>query len=105
MLQEEYGLSAVALSPLRSGLTTFAAFLAVGSLPLLPYGVIGLENTAQFLLSLGLAGAVFLGIGLLKSLVYGQPAWRSGLRTLFMGTAAAGLAFATGYLAQRLLGG
>lgn len=105
MLQEEYGLSAVGLSPLRAALATFAAFLAVGTLPLLPYALPGLGSTTQFLASLGLAGAVFLGIGMLKSAVYGLPAWRSGLRTLFMGTTAAGLAFATGYFAQGLLGG
>lgn len=105
MLHEEYGLSAVGLSPLRAALTTFVAFLAVGILPLLPYAVPGLGTTTQFLASLGLAGTVFLGIGMLKSAVYGLPAWRSGLRTLFMGTTAAGLAYATGYLAHGLLGG
>lgn len=105
MLQEEHGLSAVGLSPLRAALTTFVAFLAVGILPLLPYAVAGLGTTTQFLASLGLAGAVFLGIGMLKSAVYGLPAWRSGLRTLIMGTTAAGLAYATGYFAHGLLGG
>lgn len=105
MLQEEYGLSAVGLSPLRAALATFVAFLAVGTLPLLPYAFTGLGSTTQFLASLGLAGAVFLSIGMLKSAVYGLPAWRSGLRTLFMGTTAAGLAYATGYLAHGLLGG
>ncbi|MFO7706382.1 MAG: VIT1/CCC1 transporter family protein [Halopseudomonas sp.] len=105
MVQEEHGLSAVGLSPLRAALTTFVAFLAVGILPLLPYAVPGLGTSTQFLASLGLAGAVFLGIGMLKSAVYGLPAWRSGLRTLFMGTTAAGLAYATGYFAHGLLGG
>ncbi|WP_152207330.1 VIT1/CCC1 transporter family protein [Marinobacter changyiensis] len=102
MMREEYGLSSVGLSPLRSALATFAAFLAVGTLPLLPYALPGLGSTAQFLASLGLAGAVFLGIGMLKSAVYGLPAWCSGLRTLFMGTTAAGLAFATGHFVQGL---
>ncbi|MDF3920060.1 VIT1/CCC1 transporter family protein [Salinicola salarius] len=103
MLREEYGLSAAGISPLRSALTTFAAFLLVGTLPLLPYALPGLGITTQFLASLGLAGLVFLGIGMLKSAVYGVPMWRSGLRTLLMGTAAAGLAFATGYFAQGIL--
>ncbi len=64
-----------------------------------------MESQIQFLTSLGLAGVVFLGIGMLKSIVYGLPAMRSGLRTLIMGTAAAGLAFVTGHFAQGLLGG
>lgn len=105
MLREEYGLSGAGLSPRRAALTTFAAFLSVGALPLLPYAIPGLESQIQFLTSLGLAGVVFLGIGMLKSIVYGLPAMRSGLRTLIMGTAAAGLAFATGHFAQGLLGG
>lgn len=105
MLREEYGLSSVGLSPLRSALTTFAAFLILGTVPLLPYAVSGLGTTVQFLTSLGLAGGVFLGIGMLKSAVYGLRPWYSGLRTLIMGTAAAGLAFATGFLAEGLLGG
>ncbi|HTF84723.1 MAG TPA: VIT1/CCC1 transporter family protein [Cellvibrio sp.] len=104
MLREEYGLSAVGLSPFRSALATFVAFLAVGTLPLLPYAMPGLGITTQFLASLGLAGGVFLGIGMLKSAVYGLPAWRSGLRTLLMGTAAAGLAFGTGFFVEGLLG-
>lgn len=105
MLREEHGLSAVGLSPLRAAFATFAAFLAAGAVPLLPYALPGLGVTAQFLSSLGLAGVIFLGIGMLKSMVYGQPAWHSGLRTLMMGGAAAGLAFVTGHLAQGLLGG
>jgi len=105
MLREEYGLSGAGISPRRAALTTFAAFLSVGALPLLPYAIPGLESRIQFMISLGLAGVVFLGIGMLKSIVYGLPVLRSGLRTLIMGTAAAGLAFGAGHFAQRLLGG
>lgn len=105
MIREEYGLSADGVSPWRSALVTFAAFLTVGTVPLLPYAVPGLEPLIQFFTSLGLAGCVFFGIGMLKSAVYGLPIWRAALRTFVMGTSAAGLAFATGALAQRLLGG
>lgn len=105
MLREEYGLSAAGISPLRSALTTFAAFVLVGALPLVPYALPGLNSAPQFLASLGLAGLVFLGVGMFKSAVYGEAIWRSGLRTLLMGGAAAGLAFATGSFAQGALGG
>ncbi|WP_163560543.1 VIT1/CCC1 transporter family protein [Halomonas sp. NO4] len=104
MLTEEHGLQRMGLSPLRSALTTFLAFLVVGAMPLLPYTLATLSLTQQFLASLAMAGVMFLGIGMLKSLVYGQPVVKSGLRTLLMGGAAAGLAFLTGHLAQTLFG-
>lgn len=105
MLREEYGLSTEGLSPLRAAITTFVSFMVVGTVPLIPYLLPGLETIQQFLASLGLAALVFLGIGMLKSAVYRQPVWRSGVRTLLIGTAAAGLAFATGYLVEGLMAG
>ncbi|TDB00368.1 VIT1/CCC1 transporter family protein [Halomonas marinisediminis] len=104
MLREEHGLQTEGLSPLRSGLVTFAAFLVVGAVPLLPYAVPGLTVNVQFLSSLALAGLMFFLIGMGKSLVYHQPMLTSGVRTLLMGGAAAGLAFLTGHLAQALFG-
>lgn len=104
MLREEHGLQTEGLSPLRSGLVTFAAFLVVGAVPLLPYAVPGLAGLTQFLTSLALAGLMFFLIGMGKSLVYQQPVLVSGVRTLLMGGAAAGLAFLTGHLAQALFG-
>lgn len=104
MLREEHGLQTEGLSPLRSGLVTFGAFLAVGAVPLVPYAVPGLGANAQFLMSLALAGLMFFLIGMGKSVVYHQPLLASGARTLLMGGAAAGLAFLTGHLAQALFG-
>ncbi|MGM0702535.1 MAG: VIT1/CCC1 transporter family protein [Pseudomonadota bacterium] len=104
MLTEEHGLQTLGLSPLRSALTTFLAFLVVGAMPLLPYTLPALGIAQQFFASLAVAGLMFFGIGMLKSLVYGQPVLKSGVRTLLMGGAAAGLAFATGHLAQALFG-
>lgn len=104
MLTEEHGLQSQALSPLRSALTTFVAFLIVGMMPLLPYTLAALSATQQFLASLTVAALMFFLIGMLKSLVYHQPVVQSGLRTLLMGGAASGLAFATGYLAHAWFG-
>ncbi|TFH87907.1 hypothetical protein EQG41_03035 [Billgrantia azerbaijanica] len=104
MLTEEHGLQKVTLSPLRSALTTFAAFLVVGAMPLLPYTIPALTTTQQFLASLAIAALMFFAIGMLKSLVYGQRMVQSGVRTLLMGGAAAGLAFLTGLLAHALFG-
>ncbi|SHE31466.1 Predicted Fe2+/Mn2+ transporter, VIT1/CCC1 family [Modicisalibacter ilicicola DSM 19980] len=104
MVREEHGLQTEGLSPLRSALTTFVAFLVVGAMPLLPYALPGLDTTRQFLASLLVAGLMFFLIGMGKSLVYHQPVLTSGLRTLLIGGAAAGLAFLTGHLAQTLFG-
>lgn len=104
MLTEEHGLQTQALSPLRSAATTFVAFLIVGMMPLLPYTLAALSATQQFLASLTVAALMFFLIGMLKSVVYHQPILQAGLRTLLMGGAAAGLAFATGYLAHAWFG-
>ncbi|MDX9875892.1 MAG: VIT1/CCC1 transporter family protein [Spongiibacteraceae bacterium] len=105
MVQEEHGLPAVEPSPVRSALATFAAFLAVGAVPLLPYAIPGIELKTQYLASLGLAAIAFFVVGVLKSVFYRQSIWRSGLRTMLMGTAAAGIAYLTASVAQRLIGG
>ncbi|CAM3495706.1 VIT1/CCC1 transporter family protein [Halomonas lysinitropha] len=104
MVAEEHGLRSEGLSPLKSALATFVAFLVVGAMPLLPYAIPGLDITRQFLSSLAVAGLMFFLIGMGKSLVYHQPVMKSGLRTLLIGGAAAGLAFLTGHLAQALFG-
>ncbi|MBE0488035.1 MAG: VIT1/CCC1 transporter family protein [Halomonas sp.] len=104
MVMEEHGLQSDGLSPLRSALVTFTAFLVVGVMPLLPYAMSGLGITQQFFSSLAIAGLMFFLIGMGKSLVYHQPVLKSGLRTLLIGGVAAGLAFLTGHLAQALFG-
>ncbi|EPC03308.1 hypothetical protein L861_17345 [Litchfieldella anticariensis FP35 = DSM 16096] len=100
MLTEEHGLQKMGLSPMRSALTTFVAFLIVGAMPLLPYAVPFLDTTRQFLASLLIAALMFFLIGMMKSVVYHRPVFQSGLRTLLMGGTAAGLAFLTGHLAS-----
>lgn len=104
MLREEHRLTVEGISPLRSALVTFIAFLVVGVIPLLAY-TLPVSNNIQFVISLGLASGVFLAIGMVKSAFYQQPIWRSGIRTLLMGTAAAGLAYGAGYIAQGTIGG
>ncbi|MEQ6887435.1 VIT1/CCC1 transporter family protein [Halomonas sp. CS7] len=104
MVSEEHGLQTVGLSPMRSAWATFLAFMVVGAMPLVPYAMPWLDPTRQFLTSLAVAGLMFFLIGMGKSLVYHQPLLTSGLRTLLIGGAAAGLAFFTGYLAQAMFG-
>ncbi|NGX54939.1 MAG: hypothetical protein KR126chlam2_00560 [Chlamydiae bacterium] len=63
MLKEELGLSTLKISPLAAALTTFFAFVIIGSLPLIPYLFFG----PSFLWSGILATLAFLTVGAFKS--------------------------------------
>lgn len=99
MLTEEYGLALAQPKPWLGGLVTFIAFLLCGSVPLLPYAF-GLPRA--FALSTVMTGIVFFVIGAAKSRWALAPWWRSGFETFLIGSVAAALAFAVGYLLQGL---
>jgi VIT1/CCC1 family predicted Fe2+/Mn2+ transporter len=80
---------------MRAALATFAAFLAAGMVPLLPF-LIGLPDA--FRLSAVMTGVVFFGIGAAKSVWSLAPWWRSGAETLAIGGTAAGVAYIVGTL-------
>jgi VIT1/CCC1 family predicted Fe2+/Mn2+ transporter len=98
MAVEEYGLSPTPRSPALAALSTFAAFILCGLVPL-----------AAFLLAGGLmscvvaAGATFFGVGAIKSRWSPTTWWRSSLETLLIGMSAAGVAFAVGYCLKALI--
>lgn len=104
MMTEEHGVQKSSLNPFKSAVTTFFAFVFVGSVPLLPFLFPSLQMQEQFYLSALLAAVMFFSIGTLKSLVFSKPLFRSGLSTLLTGSAAAGLAFLTGYLLREAFG-
>lgn len=99
MLAEEYGLAAAQRTPLLSGAATFAAFIVVGALPLLPF-VFGIEQA--FATAALLVAIAFFATGSLKSLWSLQRWWSSGLETLAIGAAAAGVAFLVGHVLKGL---
>jgi VIT1/CCC1 family predicted Fe2+/Mn2+ transporter len=110
MLTDELGLSLVGPNPLRAAWSTFAAFLIVGALPLLPFfamllfpGLITADNA--FALSTVLTGGAFFVVGAAKSRFVGEPWWRSGLITLLMGGAAAGIAYSIGLSLRGVVNG
>lgn len=98
MVLEEYGLTPFARSPVKAALCTFGAFALFGSIPLLPYLAGG-----DLLASVVATSVAFVLIGSLKSRWSLQPAWRSGLETLVIGSVAAGLAYAAGNVLASLL--
>lgn len=105
MLMEEHGIQKNGPSAWKSAATTFVAFLVVGMVPLIPFLFTSMELAQQFVMSSILAGIMFFAIGLLKSVVFSRRhAIRSGLSTLLTGSAAASLAFLTGYLLRQAFG-
>jgi VIT1/CCC1 family predicted Fe2+/Mn2+ transporter len=93
MLVEEYGLSPVDPHPMRAAQATFAAFLAAGMVPLLPY-LFSLDDPFRW--SMALTGLTFFAVGALKSLWSLASWWRSGLETLMIGGVAAVIAYYVG---------
>jgi VIT1/CCC1 family predicted Fe2+/Mn2+ transporter len=95
MLTDEYGLPPVEPDPMRAAIATFLAFLVAGFVPLLPF-IFSVPNA--FTVSAVVTGVVFFGIGAAKSIWSLAPWWRSGLETLFIGGAAASVAYFVGSL-------
>jgi VIT1/CCC1 family predicted Fe2+/Mn2+ transporter len=95
MMDGEYGIGSSNPHPLRAALVTFAAFLAAGMVPLLPF-LLGLPNA--FTTSMIMTGLTFIAIGSLKSAWSLAPWWRSGLETLAIGGTAAAIAYGVGTL-------
>src|SRR5208282_5468521 len=92
MATEEYGLSPAQRSPALAALSTFAAFILCGCVPLLSY------LWAGGLVACVIAtGSTFFFVGAVKSR-WSSASWlRSGLEAFAIGMSAALLAFAAGY--------
>lgn len=100
MLTDEYGLPHSARSPWFAAASTFSAFVVCGLVPLLPF-LLKFKNALQ--LSVIATVATFFAIGSIKSRWSTTVWWRSGLATLLVGSAAAGLAYAVGVALQSLV--
>lgn len=104
MLTEEHGVQKTSRDPVKAAIATFASFVIVGSMPLIPLFVPGLEKNVQFLISALLAALMFFSIGAMKSRIFSKPAIRSGMGTLLTGGTAAALAFFVGYALREVFG-
>ena len=84
-----------------AALSTFAAFVICGSLPLAPF-VLGLTATTQA--TIILTSLAFFLIGSTKAKWSTQHWVWSGLETTLIGMSAAGIAYLVGYLLRGLTG-
>lgn len=99
MATEEYGLSPTLRFPVLAALSTFAAFILCGCVPLMTYLLPGGLITCAIA-----TAATFFGVGAIKSL-WSPAGWlRSGLEVLAIGMCAAALAFAVGFGFRMLFG-
>lgn len=104
MITEELGLPLDGPSPLRAGLSTFAAFVVAGLVPLLPFLSSGADNGRRFLASAAATALVFWLVGMLKGRALERPALRSGMETLAIGGGAAVLAYVVGAVLRGAFG-
>ena len=101
MIQDEHGLSLDSPSPLHAGVTTFVAFLLVGTLPILMYVLDWLWPgvfSSLFLWSSLLSALSFALVGFIKGVMTSGNPWRSALETTLVGGLAAIMAYGVGAL-------
>jgi len=91
-----------------TGLLTFAAFVAAGSLPLSPYLLqlfgMPLEPRHQLFASSVATGFALFLVGGLRTVITGGSWWKKGLETFIIGAIAAGVAYLIGALVERAVG-
>lgn len=105
LMKEEIGFMKKDKSPIAMGGVTFFSFLLVGLIPLIIYVIdylVGPPLTYLFSSSVVMTSLAFVGIGFLKSLVNETSKLRSIGETLFLGLAAASLAYITGNFLDKL---
>ena len=106
MLQDEYGLSLSTPLAWKAAGATFAAFLAVGAIPILPFvlnALFGQFIERPFLVSSVLTGAAFFFVGAMKSRYVRQHWLLAGLETMLIGGLAASFAYILGVALKGLL--
>lgn len=97
MLTEEWGLQLESPSPMRAALTTFAAFVLAGIVPLVPLFLAAwFAGSHMFLASAVLTALTFFSIGLIRGRLADRRPLIAGVETLAIGGSAACLAYFVG---------
>jgi vacuolar iron transporter family protein len=99
---EQAGGSIASEAPWRHGLATVAAFVAVGSAPLLAFAVSAWSGAPVFPLAGTLAALALVGAGVVRARFVGKTATRSAFEMVSVGVLAGGTAYLVGRLASSL---
>ncbi|MBD3312346.1 hypothetical protein GF352_02735 [archaeon] len=104
MMKEELGLTIENVNPKKSALVTFGSFILMGFIPLLTF-VIGIFIPIgnMFIISLIISFIALFLVGLIKGFILEQPWYISGGQTLGIGSVAAIVAYAVGFLMQLII--
>lgn len=96
ILMHELHVNKVQLSnPLKTGAVIGLSFLAGAFIPLAPFLLF--QTRTASLVGAGLISPIFLfGVGAWRGRVVGRKIWRTGLETLLIGVAAAGILYLIG---------
>jgi VIT1/CCC1 family predicted Fe2+/Mn2+ transporter len=88
--------------PARHGAATFAAFVAAGALPLLPYAL-GFDPALAFGSAIALTFLAMFVVGALRALVATTKWWAAGAEMLGLGAAVACVAYYSGAVVAAML--
>ena len=104
-LADEYVERAETIHAGKHGMVTWAAFVASGLVPLVPF-IAGVTSVGwSFRISVALTALTMFAAGALRTLVTNRPAFRSGMEMLGVGVLAGGAAFGVGRMVASLLNG
>jgi VIT1/CCC1 family predicted Fe2+/Mn2+ transporter len=104
LIVHEHGMAYHTPNATRAALVTFLAFCVVGTIPLIPFLILGLSSKMMFTISCVMTMLAFFGIGYLKGKIVSGHRWRAGLSTLFMGGAAALIAYGISAMVRHFYG-
>lgn len=103
MMKEELEMTKDDKTPIKTAGVTFLSFVVIGAIPLLSYLFGEVEESSLFLYSSVLTGVALAIIGVLKSRVTEQNMFRGVAETVFLGGAAALLAYFVGDILEKVV--
>ncbi len=94
------------LSPMRSSLATFIAFIVVGLIPLIPFICaifVDMSNNAQFAWSIIATFLAFILLGIVRGEVMKKSPVGTAIETVIVGGVAAAIAYGVGVMLKGLV--